>query len=57
MLDVHCSMNDFLIKHIMYADDLVLISPSFAGSYQLMHECEFFLMSHDENTMLGKVLL
>ena len=31
----------------MYADDLVLISPSSAGLCQLLLECEKFGMSHD----------
>lgn len=44
---IGCSMNDFLINHIMYADDLVLISPSSAGLCQLLRKCEKFGMSHD----------
>ena len=39
-------MNGHLINHIMYADDLVLISPSSAGLCQLLLECERFGMSH-----------
>ena len=35
-----CNINGHLINHIMYADDLVLISPSSAGLSQLLHECE-----------------
>ena len=31
MCNVGCSMNGHLINHIMYADDLVLISPSSAA--------------------------
>ena len=31
----------------MYADDLVLISPSSAGLSQLLHECEKFGTRHD----------
>ena len=31
----------------MYADDLVLISPSSAGLPQLLHECEKFGTRHD----------
>ena len=31
----------------MYADDLVLISPSSAGLSQLLHECEKFGNRHD----------
>ena len=40
-------MNGHLINHIIYADDLVLISPSSAGLCQLLRECEKFGMSHD----------
>ena len=40
-------MNGHLINHIMYADDLVLISPLSVGLGQLLHECETFGMSHD----------
>ena len=47
MCNVGCSMNGHLINHIMYADDLVLISPSSAGLCQLLRECEKFGMSHD----------
>ena len=31
----------------MYADELVLISPSSAGRSQLLHECEEFGTRHD----------
>ena len=34
--NVGCNLNGLLINHIMYADDLVLISPSSAGLSQLM---------------------
>ena len=40
-------MNGYLINHIMYADDLVLISPSSAGLCQLLCECEKFGINHD----------
>ena len=46
--NVGCNINGHLINHIMYADDLVLISPSSAGLSQLLHECEKFdLKRHD----------
>ena len=32
----------------MYADDLVLISPSSAGLSQLLRECEKFGTRHDD---------
>ena len=31
----------------MYADDLVIMSPSVAGLYKLIHICESFGLSHD----------
>ena len=36
-----------VILLITYTDDSVLISPSSAGLYQLLRECEKFGMSHD----------
>ena len=40
--NVGCNLNGHLINHIMYADDLVLISPSSAGLSKLLRECEKF---------------
>ena len=34
------------INHLMYADDLVIMSPSVAGLYKLIHICESFGLSH-----------
>ena len=31
----------------MYADDLVIMSPSVAGLYKLIHICKSFGLSHD----------
>ena len=45
--NVGCNLNRHLINHIMYADDLVLISPSSAGLSQLLHECEKLGTRHD----------
>ena len=45
--NVGCNLNGHLINHIMYADDLVLISPSSAGLSQLLRECEKFGTRHD----------
>ena len=45
--NVGCNLNRLLINHIMYADDLVLISPSSAGLSQLLRECEKFGTRHD----------
>ena len=35
------------MNHLMYADDLVIMSPSVAGLYKLRHICESFGLSHD----------
>ena len=45
--NVGCNINGHLINHIMYADDLVLISPSSVGLSQLLHGCEQFGTRHD----------
>ena len=42
LCNVGCNVNGHLINHIMYADDLILISPSSAGLCQLLYECENF---------------
>ena len=47
MCDVGCSMNGCLLNHIIYADDLMLISSSTAGLCRLLHKCEEFGISHD----------
>ena len=44
---VGCYYSGGCINHIMYADDLVIISPSVAGLYKLFHICESFGLSHD----------
>ena len=45
--NVGCNLNGLLINHIMYADDLVLISPSSARLSQVLRECEKFGTRHD----------
>ena len=35
------------INHLMYADDLVLLSPSATGLRELLCACEEFSISHD----------
>ena len=35
-----CYHNGGCVNHLMYADDLVIMSPSVAGLYKLMHICE-----------------
>ena len=44
---VGCYYSGVCINHLMYADDLVIMSPSVAGLYQLIHICETFGLSHD----------
>ena len=45
---VRCYYSGGCINHIMYADDLVIMSPSVAGLYKLLHMiCESFGLSHD----------
>ena len=45
--NVGCNLNRHLINHIMYDDDLVLISPSSAALSQLLHDCAKFGTGHD----------
>ncbi len=44
---VGCYYSGGCINHLMYADDLVIMSPSVAGLYKLLHICESFGLSHD----------
>ena len=37
-----CNINGHLVNHIMYADDLVIISQSSAGLSKLSLECDTF---------------
>ena len=46
-LMIGCSVSDFIINHIMYADDLVLISPSSAGLKILLNVCHQFGVQND----------
>ena len=39
---IGCSINNLIINHLMYADDIVLISPSSAGLQTLMEVCKQF---------------
>ena len=57
--NVGCNLNGLLINHIMYADDLVLTSPSSAGLSQLLRECEKFGTRHDVkyNAMKSAVMI
>ena len=39
-LSIGCAVGNLRINHIMFADDLVLVSPSTRGLSILLHECE-----------------
>ena len=40
-------MDNEIINHLMYADDLVIMAPSVAGLSKLLRICELFAASHD----------
>ena len=42
-----CYIAGTCVNHLMYADDLVLISPSVVGLNKLLHICEEFGITHD----------
>ena len=42
-----CLSGNITINHLMYADDLVLLSPSATGLKELLCACEEFSISHD----------
>ena len=44
-----CKFNDLLVNHLMYADDLVILSPSAVGLGMLLKACEKFGVHHDVN--------
>ena len=46
-LSIGCALGDFLINHLMYADDLVLISPSTRGLFKLISECQKYGIEFD----------
>lgn len=48
-LNVGCVIGNFITNHLLYADDIVLISPSSAGLKKLLAVCEKF---GDDNDML-----
>ena len=41
-----CMSGDTIINHLMYADDLVLISPSATGMKELLCACEVYSLEH-----------
>ena len=46
-LKIGCSIDDLFINHLMYADDLVLISPSTRGLSRLIEECQQYGLEFD----------
>ena len=46
-LKIRCSLGDLFINHLMYADDLVLISPSTRGLNCLIEECQRYGLEFD----------
>ena len=42
-----CMLGELLVNHIMYAVDLVIISPSSAGLQQLLDICAVYGIMHD----------
>ena len=46
-LKIGCSIDDLFINHLMYADDLVLISPSTRGLSRLIEECQKYGLEFD----------
>ena len=46
-LKIGCSLDDIFINHLMYADDLVLISPSTRGLNRLIEECQKYGIEFD----------
>lgn len=42
-----CMIGNSLVNHIMYADDLVVFSPSSAGLQQLLNVCSEYGLEHD----------
>ena len=42
-----CSVGNSLINHLMYADDLVIFSPSSIGLRALITVCEAYAVSHE----------
>ncbi len=42
-----CMIGNTLVNHIMYADDLVVFSPSSAGLQQLLTLCSDYGLEHD----------
>ena len=46
-LKIGCVVTNMIINHLMYADDIVLISPSSAGLIELIETCQQFGIKND----------
>ena len=46
-LSIGCVLGNFFINHLMYADDLVLISPTTRGLFKLIAECQKYGIEFD----------
>ena len=46
-LGIGCCINNKLINHLMYADDMVLLAPATSALQQLLRECNKFGIAHD----------
>lgn len=44
---VGCSLNNVVVNHLFYADDLALLSPSIKGLNRLLRQCEEYGIAHD----------
>ncbi len=42
-----CNVGGVMINHLMYADDLVIISPSVKGLQRLLDICDVYGQNHD----------
>ena len=50
-----CKIANSIINHLFYADDLVLLWPSFRGLHELLETCENMQVSMILSSMLRKV--
>ena len=55
-LGIGCCINNKLINHLMYADDMVLLAPA-TSALQQLRECHNFGNAHDMLFNPKKVLL
>ena len=44
---VGCTINEVIINHLMYADDIVLIAASIRAMQTLLNSCDSFAHDHD----------